>query len=97
MLGLDDNYVTGRPTIRHGGIAERELGQPVQTGADARIMSGGINVEPEHGVTFLESLREATGMEEWSFAAKTPRPVPANPFGGGAGTGTSPVPAPTAP
>ncbi len=77
MLGLDDEYGTGTPD--HSGLVESEFGHGVARGADGRIMSGGTDIQPEHGVTFLEGLKEATDMTEWSHSAKPPKAIPAVP------------------
>ena len=81
MLGLDDEYLASGPEPpSHSDLVESEFGQGVAKGSDGRIMSGGDDIQPEHGVTFLEALKEATGMEEWSFApVAVPRPIPNNP------------------
>ncbi|HEY4348002.1 MAG TPA: hypothetical protein VGM80_10470 [Gaiellaceae bacterium] len=80
MLGLDDEYGTGTPS--HSDPVEAEFGHGVTRGADGRIMSGGMDIQPEHGVTFLAGLKDCTDMDEWAHAAKLPRPIPA-----GAATG----------
>jgi hypothetical protein len=80
MLGLDDEYGTGTPS--HSDPVQAEFGHGVTRGADGRIMSGGMEVQPEHGVTFLEGLKDCTAMDEWSHTQKLPRSIPA-----GAATG----------
>jgi hypothetical protein len=87
MLGLDDEYGTGTPD--HSGLVQSEFGHGVARGADGRIMSGGMEIQPEHGVTFLEALKSATSMQEWSHIKKFPKPVP----GAAAAPGASPAPA----
>jgi Zn-dependent peptidase ImmA (M78 family) len=78
MLGLDDEYGTGTPS--HSDLVESEFGHGVARGSDGRIMSGGNDIQPEHGVTFLEALKEATGISQWTATmCPVPRPVPANP------------------
>jgi hypothetical protein len=77
MLGLDDEYGTGTPS--HSDLVEKEFGHAVTRGADGRIMSGGMDILPEHGVTFLEALKDATDMDEWSTAQKSPRDIPSDP------------------
>jgi len=76
MLGLDDEYGAGTPS--HSGMVDQDLGNTVSRGSDDRIMSGGMTVQPEHGVTFLAALREATD-KKWEFGAKTPREIPPDP------------------
>ncbi len=86
MLGLDDEYFTGETDApSHSDMVDDELGHGVARGEDGRIMSGGMDIEPEHGVTFLEALKAATGMDEWSTQAKSPTPVPPNPASQGMG------------
>lgn len=78
MLGLDDEYGTGTPS--HSDLVESEFGHGVARGDDGRIMSGGNDIQPEHGVTFLEALKEATSISEWTATmCPAPRPIPANP------------------
>jgi Domain of unknown function (DUF4157) len=78
MLGLDDEYGTGTPS--HSDLVESEFGHGVARGADGRIMSGGNDIQPEHGVTFLEALKEATDISEWTATmCPVPRTIPANP------------------
>lgn len=78
MLGLDDEYGTGTPS--HSDLVESEFGHGVARGDDGRIMSGGNDIQPEHGVTFLEALKDATGISEWTATmCPVPRPIPANP------------------
>jgi len=77
MLGLDDEYGTGTPD--HSDLVESEFGHGVARGSDGRIMSGGTDIQPEHGVTFLEALKEATGMSEWANTQKEPKPIPPDP------------------
>ncbi|MCB9743506.1 MAG: hypothetical protein H6741_05725 [Alphaproteobacteria bacterium] len=79
MLGLDDEYTdacTDHPS--HSDLADDALGDEVECGNDGRIMSTGTQVQPEHGVTFLEALKDATD-KKWGYTAKEPRPVPHNP------------------
>ncbi len=54
---------------RHSALVRREFGHSVPVTNDDRIMSEGMRILPEHNVTFLEGLRSATGMQEWSFNA----------------------------
>lgn len=80
MLGLDDEYETGdTDDPNHSDLVEDEFGTSVARGADGRIMSGGMDIQPEHGVTFLEALKEATDMSEWGTEQQESRPIPANP------------------
>jgi len=80
MLGLDDEYNTGETGApSHSADVEKEFGHEVKRGADGRIMSGGMDILPEHGVTFLEAIKKATDMEEWATEAKPPRAAPPDP------------------
>ncbi len=80
MLGLDDEYETGSSEApSHSDMVQSEFGHGVARGADGRIMSGGMDIQPEHGVTFLAALKKATGMDEWSATQKAPRAIPVNP------------------
>jgi hypothetical protein len=81
MLGLDDEYIDPKDssTPAHSDLVESEFGHGSARGTDGRIMSGGNDIQPEHGVTFLEALKNATDMSEWSATKKTPRPIPMNP------------------
>lgn len=85
MLGLGDEYpgkkFKGKP-VPHAKLVQAEFGKGTLRARDDRIMSGGDKVEPEHGVTFLEALRAATKMKQWSFTAKTPAPVLSEPVDG---------------
>lgn len=79
ILGLGDEYGTSG-TPRHSPLAQRYLGVPaIVRGVDDRIMSGGMRMGQEHGVTFLEALWSITNMEEWNYAVKEPREVPIDP------------------
>ena len=93
MLGLDDEYVASGPEPpSHSDMVESEFGQGVAKGTDGRVMSGGDDIQPEHGITFLAALKEATGMEEWSATmCAVPRPIPTNPRAS-EGMGDFPVP-----
>ncbi len=89
MLGLGDEYGTGK--VAHSDLVEGEFGHAVVRGSDSRIMSGGMDILPEHGVTFLEALKKATEMDEWSHSAKTAKPVPSSTSSSSSVTsGTSP-------
>ena len=87
MLGLDDEYkghgisgfFEGEPD--HADLVQSEFGHGVARGADGRIMSGGEDIKPEHGVTFLEVLKEITAMSDWSHEVKPPKAVPAGAAG----------------
>lgn len=87
MLGLDDEYETGsKKAPSHSKLAKSEFGHGVARGADGRIMSGGSDIQPEHSVTFLAALKEATGMDEWTAAmCPAPKPIPPNPHTQGLG------------
>jgi len=94
MLGLDDEYGTGTPS--HSDLVESEFGHGVARGSDGRIMSGGDDIQPEHGITFLEALKEATGIDDWTATmCPIPRQIPTNPNPSG-GVGDYPQPNPNA-
>jgi hypothetical protein len=79
MLGLGDEYPDKKDAtkaVAHEALAKTEFGHGVPRKRDGRIMSNGEDIEPEHGVTFLEALRAVSKMQEWSFDAKLPTPVP---------------------
>ena len=74
MLDLDDEYGHGG-VADHSDLVEAEFGHPVIQNRDGRIMSNGMDISPEHGVTFLAALRAATEMPQWS-ATSCPAPTP---------------------
>jgi hypothetical protein len=79
MLGLGDEYPDKRDASKsaaHEKLVKAEFGHGVPRKRDGRIMSNGEDIQPEHGVTFLEALRDATAMKEWSFDKKPPAPKP---------------------
>jgi hypothetical protein len=95
MLGLDDEYgESGSPD--HSDEVESEFGHGVARKRDGRVMSNGNDIQPEHGITFLLALKEATGMDEWTATmCPVPRPVPNRPAGvpsGLEGAGDFPAP-----
>ena len=78
ILGLGDEYGTGTP--RHSASAVSQLGVPqITRGADDRIMSGGMRMGREHGVTFLEALKSITNIQEWNDTINFPAPIPRDP------------------
>jgi hypothetical protein len=99
MLGLGDEYeeadsALGRffeGSVKHEDLVSAEFGHGVARGPDDRIMSGGERIMPEHGVTFLEALKDATSVG-WAHERKTPREVPPDPHAPPAAT---PTPTPT--
>jgi hypothetical protein len=91
VLGLGDEYIdkddpstagqAGQPAA-HSALVEKEFGYPVLRGKWKKesIMAlgpDGRDILIEHGVTFLEALRQITNMNEWTFTRKSPRPIPA--------------------
>lgn len=76
MLGLGDEYQeAGRPDFaEHSDLVKAEFGHEVRRGTvnPDSIMTGGILVLPEHGVTMLEALKAVTHMDEWSHVRRTP-------------------------
>jgi hypothetical protein len=85
LFGLGDEYVEkdekdkrlyksgygpGDPT-EHSKLAASMLGKSVKHGDDnATIMAQGMNIGPQHGVTFLAALRSVTGLR-WEFEPPT--------------------------
>ena len=96
MFGLGDEGVDKdtKPGEKawHSDLVKAEFGHDVvrAQGGPASIMAAtGAKVLPEHGVTFLEALKAATEMQEWSHRPKAPKPKPApEPPGGGSVPGT---------
>lgn len=84
MLGLGDEYQEkGAPDDEragHSAMVKAEFGHEVVRGkADADSIMAGAGAQkvlPEHGVVFLEAIRQATKMSEWHLSAKPPKPVP---------------------
>jgi hypothetical protein len=80
MFGLDDEYGYDGQPVRHSALVEREFGHPIlaeRWRKDSIMYShNGTVIYMEHGVTFLEALRKITGMQEWKFTRKSPRPIP---------------------
>jgi len=102
MFGLDDEYTgsgaygAGKPT-EHTGIAEKAGYSGVQHATSDSIMSGGQEVREHHYVTFLDALKQVSGMSDWAIGPKRvvkppsgagDYPVPGTP-GGGSPTGTA--------
>jgi hypothetical protein len=102
MFGLDDEYTgsgayaAGKET-EHTKVAADAGYSGVQHGTSDSIMSMGKEVGPQHYVTFLDALKQVSGMTDWAIgpkrAVKPPSgagdyPVPGTPGGGS--------PAPTA-
>ena len=91
MIGLGDEYPKkGKTKTRHSKLVSAEFGHAVARHNDGRQMSDGDLMMPEYGVTFLEALKAATAMPQWSHAAKPPAPVLSEPVDG-------PMPAPQNP
>ena len=84
MLGLGDEYPAKKGkkarSAAHDVLVRTEFGHGVPRRRDGRVMSNGEDIEPEHGVTFMEALRVVTKMKEWSFEAKPPMAVPSEPM-----------------
>jgi hypothetical protein len=83
MLGLGDEYPkkTKKP-VEHEKLVKAEHGHGVPRKRDERQMASGNELRPEHGVTFLETLRLVSGVQEWSHKAKPPAPVLSDPVDG---------------
>lgn len=64
--------------LRANRAVSQEFGHPILRGQFNKdsIMAGGVVILPEHGVTFLEALRDITGMQEWAIMPKSPRAIP---------------------
>jgi hypothetical protein len=75
MLGLGDTY-DEMSTVAHGKLAQKELKKTVPIKDDDRLMSRGERIEREDAVTFVEAIRKATKIEEWSLTPKAPQRVP---------------------
>ncbi len=74
VFGLGDEYVQkskagygrGDPA-QHSALAASMLHMTVEHGGDnAMIMAQGMEIRPQHGVTFLAALRDVTGLR-WEF------------------------------
>lgn len=79
MFGLGDEYPDKKDPKKaatHEKLVQAEFGHGVPRTRDGRIMSNGEDIQPEHGVTFLEALRDVTAMKEWSFDKVKPAPKP---------------------
>jgi len=102
MFGLDDEY-TGSGAYQAGKKTEHTdfAAAAGHTGAihatSDSIMSEGKEVRPHHYVTFLDALKQVSGMQEWGYGPTQPvkppsaagdYPVPGTP-GGGPQTGTA--------
>ncbi|MEW6581749.1 MAG: reprolysin-like metallopeptidase, partial [Actinomycetota bacterium] len=100
MFGLDDEYTgsgpyaAGKPT-EHTKVAEEAGYSGVQHATSDSIMSEGQEVRPQHYVTFLDALKQVSGMSDWAIGGKRPVkppsaagdfPVPGTPAGGPAPT-----------
>lgn len=79
MFGLDDEYDTqfgatrpaaGAPVDDTNLGTSQGLPGPVAENTDS-IMSLGAAVKPQHYMTFLEALKDVTGMTEWAFGPAT--------------------------
>ena len=79
MLGLDDEYYEkGRVEgeVAHSPLVEKQFGHKVFAGQTPEsIMAGGLKILPEHGVIFLEALKQVTHMTEWSHKKKPRIPI----------------------
>ena len=102
MFGLDDEYTGGGPyqagkPTEHTDLAAAAGHTGAMHATSDDIMSGGKEVRPHHYVTFLDALKQVSGMQEWGYGpkqeVKAPSaagdyPVPGTP-GGGPETGTA--------
>jgi hypothetical protein len=80
MLGLGDTYTNAENAPNHDGLVRDEFGHGVAVADDGRIMSNGMEIGPEDGVTFLEALRMVTGMYEdgWGYEQLPLTPAPSD-------------------
>jgi hypothetical protein len=80
MLGLGDEYSHKKfkEPPAHEKLVQAEFGHGVPRRKDGRVMASGDDIQPEHGVTFLEALRGVTWIP-WSYTAKPPTPGPPAP------------------
>jgi hypothetical protein len=84
MLGLGDEYreltTPEGERANHSGLVRAEFDNEVIRGkADPdsiMAQSGAQKVLPQHGVVFLEAIRQVTKISEWHLSPKPPRPVP---------------------
>jgi hypothetical protein len=83
MLGLGDEYAegaeTGKPAT-HSKLVEAEFGpqKAIIRGKQNpdSLMGSGTKILPEHGVTFLEAIRQIAPETSWHLSPKPPRLVP---------------------
>ena len=104
MFGLDDEYPgankygAGKKT-EHTDFAAKEGFTGVQHARSDGIMGSGRNVRPHHYVTFLDALKQVSGIDDWEYGPARPVPVPAEkgdfPQGGPGGTPGKPPPTDT--
>ena len=69
-FGLGDSYddtIKRSKKVSHSALSQKELGVEVPIADDARLMSRGEKLDLADAVTFLEAIRAATGMPEWSL------------------------------
>jgi hypothetical protein len=83
MMGLGDEYAEGDKTgqsAAHSKLVEAEFGpqKAIIRGKENpdSIMGIGTRILPEHGITFLEAIREIAPETPWHLSPKSPRPVP---------------------
>jgi hypothetical protein len=96
MFGLDDEYTgpgayaAGKPT-EHTKIAEAAGYSGIQHATSDSIMSEGAEVREQHYVTFLDALKQVSGITDWAIGPKRvvkppsaagDYPVPGPPSGG---------------
>ncbi len=115
MFGLGDRYATtkgsgiggtgpsaGLPS-KHDELAKDEGLGGAKAANDDGIMSWGSQVRPADYATFMEALKDVSGVDEWAFGPTQAVVAPgtAAPGGGGSGgpsgPGDFPTPAPGAP
>lgn len=80
-LGLGDSYEDGikhTKKVSHADQSQKALGADVPIRDDARLMSRGEKMDLSDAVTFLEAIRAATKMQEWSLQPVF-RPPPPDP------------------
>ncbi len=67
MLGLGDEYDDEKVGISHSALVQDALGTIIVEGKHDSIMSVGATIEKEQYVTFLETLKKITKLQEWEF------------------------------
>ena len=77
MFGLDDEYTGGGAygagkKTEHTDFAAAAGHTGAMHAKSDSIMSGGSVVRPHHYVTFLDALKQVSGMPDWDYGAAKP-------------------------